>query len=1588
MTENAAHLTGAENLRASLRYASPTNTGSADKPERYLDVASVFEKVFPDLSDNSLGERREALLRQAEHYEKRRLHEEAYLNRPLSSEHSSTSSGQTTNSVLSDLSEIEKEYLEDEEWHQKMVEYLAKATKEYTQLDQQLSRVECYIMESRARASSATEENRRVHHLEPLKSSPLLSYLDEQKLRGDGNSVIPKSLIYPSEFYPVKVNPQPERVISPRYRQETASSRLQARSPRTTQQQTRVEKCELESKTSSVEMRTLKPRPPKQTEKASKRAKSAITKPSLSHKGYSRQEDEEHKSIQRELDRMKNTTFDFLKNPRSEEPTIKHLFEPIPAEIRFNKWEVGTVIETQLELRNNDSVSRTVAVLPPENPHFHLGLGRYPSSDGQVGPGLSVLFRVQFMPDSLADDESCLEVRHQSGKMLIPIRAIRPKPNLTLPETIDVGHCLLNSSVRHLIRVVNHGGPGRFCFVREADWPMANFKTAVEPEATRIGAFTVWPTIFEILEGDERDLIVQFEPGNRNEPGEFREELLLTCDNCQTKKITFIGQAERPQIEVIIGEQYKRKAEFGCLRDQFAQGQIEMPTGYPGIAPVASQIDILIRNCTHVELPYQFQFVYPKLVQFDQNQALADDDKSYYDLSAITRELDSVSPFKIYPSSQTLNNQSLAPNATTKFCLMFNPVSPCKFNSVLRITLQSDEKTPKSVLLSSNSDATRILEYELNAECAPITAQLMPSVMNIPGQIPIGSRIKREFYLINNISAADDNPNRTIEFSWSPTETCSVEPSFGCVAPGQSMPLQLCIEASASGLINDHLKCKIECGPVLTLEVTAQIKPPYVTLDCGRLDFGVVEVGSTNPKTVTVMNRSPVEAHFSAATIDEIAIEPDELAIGPMGEATVKVTWSPSKVYDIDNETICASGTEYGQLKLRGSSIRPHVEFSVASITIPDLFVGVKSSITLQLENKGPLEATFRIVDAEQLPSLPDTLQFAVGEHTDLSQLKPYESRRIEIEVISFKKQTINNFIMMADVNNSERPALIEVKGKVRRLEVEVINLSTGQSCQSIDFDINSLYEIRTQRIRLINKTGIKSKFVIKANQLQGQLPKVHHEEEGLVWKPEIKENKQLLQRRACFKQATDITRREFVKQMNAQSTHGMSIISDVSTAELDAFAMQDITIIVAGLSWGKFKDKLTIEIDEMDSIVIDVAINSSVAPLTTPTSFIRLGSVGATDKVSKKVPITNLAPHPVQINFFVLDAFEKALLDEYGELPLPLGDEVEPSENSPFNCGEFVQAVAFGARRVPFNTSRTVHISARSQVHLTIEMDQSQARVGLNTATLLGQLSLSVSDTHHANCNRLTGKKGPVFELPVSATLVANECQIEQIDEFIYSMSLCSLTTQRKAFSAYNPTKTQSTFTLSVTEPYTICLGSSQAQTVEVTLQKSQRKVLSLQLDACASVIDSDFIERSGQMVNRGNLTTRGLANDFTFPIKSTVTLPNIVLSKHELDFGMRTVGDSYEMELVLKNDTLCASDFEFDQLEADQPFTVMTIAGRVPRGESTIVWVRFEPKPIVEQTVYQAALTLNYFNGQATIGLRGTATNDKRYAIGSHLQ
>ena len=153
------------------------------------------------------------------------------------------------------------------------------------------------------------------------------------------------------------------------------------------------------------------------------------------------------------------------------------------------------------------------------------------------------------MPDTLADDQTEIEVRHPGGTFKVPVLAMREKPVLTIPSPIDTGFSLVRGKTETIIRVINHGGPGKFCFIRKEDWPAANFRNAVSPGTTSLGAFTVWPSMFEMKNGEERDLVVHFNPQTH---GQHKETLLLTCDNCQTKEIELLGQAESAQVEVKI----------------------------------------------------------------------------------------------------------------------------------------------------------------------------------------------------------------------------------------------------------------------------------------------------------------------------------------------------------------------------------------------------------------------------------------------------------------------------------------------------------------------------------------------------------------------------------------------------------------------------------------------------------------------------------------------------------------------------------------------------------------------------------------------------------------------------------------------------------------------------------------------------------------------------------------------------------------------------------------------------------------------------------------------------------------------------
>ena len=116
-------ISGESTLHGSIRTVSPSGVKSPETllspPGRYLDVSDIIKTIFPDIDDNSLGERRDLLLKQAEQLEN---HNKTDINDNFSESfrtHSNLSNvTEGSGSVTSKhSSKVDKDYAENEEWH-------------------------------------------------------------------------------------------------------------------------------------------------------------------------------------------------------------------------------------------------------------------------------------------------------------------------------------------------------------------------------------------------------------------------------------------------------------------------------------------------------------------------------------------------------------------------------------------------------------------------------------------------------------------------------------------------------------------------------------------------------------------------------------------------------------------------------------------------------------------------------------------------------------------------------------------------------------------------------------------------------------------------------------------------------------------------------------------------------------------------------------------------------------------------------------------------------------------------------------------------------------------------------------------------------------------------------------------------------------------------------------------------------------------------------------------------------------------------------------------------------------------------------
>uniref|UniRef100_A0A8B9CTL9 DLEC1 cilia and flagella associated protein n=1 Tax=Anser brachyrhynchus TaxID=132585 RepID=A0A8B9CTL9_9AVES len=351
----------------------------------------------------------------------------------------------------------------------------------------------------------------------------------------------------------------------------------------------------------------------------------------------------------------------YLKNPRFFPPNTLHGGKSLV--ISQEKME-KIIAEMTVEIQNVTSTCQHVRLIPPSTSAFAIGPGKFPGKGGMIAPGMSCQYVVQFIPEYLADYEDYILVETQvSEPLLIQIQAKRPAPVLTLPRVIDCGSCLVGGIKVTLILCRNEGfSTGKFCIMPKKAWPPPNFRAVATAGFVTQDPFGIYPAVFELAPGQSTTVEVMFFPSS---PEVSQQIYTIVCDNCQVNDVTVTGVGQLIALELLHVTGGESSPEPGEVTDGTAQHLIRFDPQNPH---TTEEKNLVIRNSTHVELPFYWQIIKPNLQPSVPEEAA--------DFTKIEYKRDTESAFSLNPEQGVL-----LPHADHEFTLTYAPQEVCQTNS-------------------------------------------------------------------------------------------------------------------------------------------------------------------------------------------------------------------------------------------------------------------------------------------------------------------------------------------------------------------------------------------------------------------------------------------------------------------------------------------------------------------------------------------------------------------------------------------------------------------------------------------------------------------------------------------------------------------------------------------------------------------------------------------------------------------------------------------------------------------------------------------------------------------------------------------
>uniref|UniRef100_A0A8C0BA16 DLEC1 cilia and flagella associated protein n=1 Tax=Buteo japonicus TaxID=224669 RepID=A0A8C0BA16_9AVES len=595
-----------------------------------------------------------------------------------------------------------------------------------------------------------------------------------------------------------------------------------------------------------------------------------------------------------------------------------------PPTVLFSDYEVGQVYEVRTYL----FVER-----------------KFPGKGGMIAPGMTCQYTVQFIPEYLGDYEDCILVETQvSEPLLIPIQAKRPPPVLTLPRIIDCGSCLVGGIKVTMILCRNEGiSTGKFCIMPKKAWPPPNFRSVATVGFVIQDPFGIHPAVFELAPGQSTTVEVMFFP---SVPEVSQQTYTIVCDNCQVNDVTVTGVGQLIALELLFVTGGESKHEPGEVTDVTAQHLIRFDPQNPH---ATEEKKLVIRNSTHVELPFYWQIIKPNLKPSIPEETA--------DFMKLKYNRDTESAFSLNPEQGVL-----LPDAEHEFILTYTPQE-------VWLVIPSYLQTPAVYFYASHKVLDVIaLEIEVKGSTEPFHLLLEPYAIIIPGENFIGVNVRKTFKMWNNSKSL-------IKYTWEKTMPCDimeVEPHTGTIDMNNCCEFELAITGSKPGCISHNLQCKIEhCLEPVVLHVEAAFKGPLLCIDVPSLWLGLTKQGESVLRTFEIKNLCQLPAQWRmqesqvclAERNEEVSpftIQPSAGEIPPLGICSVSVQFTSLLCQRL--QTVLELEVENGE----GSHLPVFVEVQTPQVCLisshlvfTEIYTGVPAKATSKLFNQTLLPAKY-----------------------------------------------------------------------------------------------------------------------------------------------------------------------------------------------------------------------------------------------------------------------------------------------------------------------------------------------------------------------------------------------------------------------------------------------------------------------------------------------------------------------------------------------------------------------------------------------------------------------------------------------------